>query len=135
MLGVELIDDQHKELFSRVENFIKTLRSDALWENKLRQVNETLEFMKVYVVEHFRDEEEYQLKIGYPAYEQHRQVHADMVAFVQRVSEEYEKSGYNELLIQQFAGRLLTWLINHVASEDQKIADYANEKGIDKNGH
>lgn len=133
LLSVELIDDQHKELFNRVEGFIKTVRSDAPWEDKLQQVNETLEFMKVYVVEHFRDEEEYQLKIGYPGYEQHKKVHTDMVEFVLQISEEYEKSGYSEPLIQQFAGRLLTWLINHVSSEDQKIADYAIDKEVDKN--
>lgn len=127
-LGVELIDDQHKELFRRVEEFTKTIRSNTLGENKVQKVNETLEFMKSYVVEHFRDEEEYQKEIGYPDYEKHKQVHDNMVNFVLEVLEEYEKSGYNEVLIQKFAGRLLAWLINHVASEDQKIADYASKR-------
>jgi len=27
--------------------------------------------------------------------------------------------------MQQFAGKLVTWLVNHVVAEDQKIADYA----------
>lgn len=129
-VGVELIDDQHKELFRRVEDFIKTIRSTTLGEEKAQKVNETLEFMKEYVVEHFRDEEEYQKKIGYPDYEKHKQIHDNMVCFVSEVSEEYERDGYNDVLIQKFAGRLLTWLINHVAAEDQKIADYAKKEGI-----
>ncbi|WP_312813012.1 hemerythrin family protein [Sedimentibacter sp.] len=128
-VGVELIDNQHKELFRRVEDCIKTIRSTTLGEEKAQKVNETLEFMKEYVVEHFRDEEEYQIKIGYPDYEKHKQIHDSMVSFVLEVSEEYEKDGYNDALIQKFAGRLLTWLINHVAAEDQKIADYAVKKG------
>lgn len=127
-VGVELIDNQHKELFGRVEDFLKVVRSTTLGEEKDKKVNETMEFMKAYVVEHFRDEEEYQLKIGYPDYEKHKQIHDNMVSFVLEVSEEYEKSGYNDALIQKFAGRLLTWLINHVAAEDQKIADYAAKK-------
>lgn len=128
-LGVPLIDEQHKELFRRVEAFMQILRSSDSWENKVQGVNETLEFMKNYVVEHFRDEEAYQRSIGYPNSDSHKKVHADMVKYVVEVSEEYARSGYNEQLMQQFAGKLLAWLINHVASEDQRIADYAAGKG------
>ena len=129
-LGVPIIDAQHKELFQRVGDFLKTLRSPVSWEEKVNSVNETLEFMKGYVVEHFHDEEEYQRSIGYPGYEAHKEVHDDMVNYVQEVSQEYERSGYNEKLMQQFGGRLLSWLINHVASDDQRIAAYAIEKGV-----
>ncbi len=129
-LGVSLVDEQHKELFQRVDAFMQTLRSSASWDEKVQQVNETLEFMKGYVVEHFRDEEEYQQRIGYPGYEAHKKIHSDMVDYVLQVSAEYEKSGFDEKLMQQFGGKLLAWLINHVAAEDQRIADYAIEKGV-----
>ncbi len=129
-LGVPRVDAQHKELFQRVEAFMQTLRSSVSWEEKVQRVNETLEFMKGYVVEHFRDEEEYQQSINYPGYEMHKQIHTDMVKYVLQVSEEYERSGYNEQLMQQFGGKLLAWLINHVAAEDQRIATYAIEKGV-----
>ncbi len=134
-LGVSVVDDQHRELFQRVEEFMKTLRSLASWDEKVQHVNETLEFMKGYVVEHFRDEEEYQLKIGYPGYEEHRKIHTDMVNYVLKVSAEYESSGFNEQLMQQFGGKLLAWLINHVAAEDQRIANYAIEQGVTGNEH
>ncbi|ABW18759.1 bacteriohemerythrin [Alkaliphilus oremlandii] len=129
-LGVSIVDEQHKELFERVQAFMQVLRSPASWEDKVQRVNETLEFMKIYVVEHFRDEEAYQKRIEYPGYEAHKKIHGDMVNYVVQFSDEYEKSGCNEQLMQQFAGKLLAWLINHVASEDQRIADYAIEKGV-----
>lgn len=129
-LGVPVVDAQHQELFRRIETFVQTLRSPFAWEEKVMRVNETLEFMKAYVVEHFRDEEAYQLRIGYPGYQIHKQIHDEMVGYVLAVSAEYERSGYNEQLMQQFAGRLLAWLINHVAAEDQRIADYAIAKGV-----
>lgn len=129
-LGVPVVDAQHQELFRRVEAFVQTLRSPAAWEERVMLVNQTLEFMKAYVVEHFGDEEAYQLRIGYPNYQAHKKIHDDMVIFVQEVSTEYERSGYNEQLMQQFAGKLLAWLINHVAAEDQRIADYAIAKGV-----
>lgn len=132
-LGVPLIDAQHKELFRRVEAFLQVLRSQAGWEEKIPQLNETLEFMKNYVVEHFRDEEEYQKSINYPGYEAHKQIHNGMVEYVQEVSIKYEQSKTDEDLMQQFGGRLLAWLINHVAAEDQRIADYARKKGMSGN--
>jgi len=129
-LGVPLIDAQHQELFSRVEAFMVTLRSDASWEEKVRKVNETLAFMKSYVVEHFRDEEQYQIDIRYPGYERHKAIHDGMVQYVSEVAEEYERRGCDEQLMQQFCGKLLAWLINHVAAEDQRLARYAIDKGV-----
>ncbi|HHY82968.1 MAG TPA: hemerythrin family protein [Clostridiales bacterium] len=128
-IGVPLIDAQHKELFRRVELFLQVLRSEVCWDEKVQKVNETLEFMKGYVVEHFRDEEEYQQSIGYPGYEAHKQLHTGMVEYVLEFSKKYEQSNNDEQLIQQFGGKLLAWLINHVAAEDQRIADYAKKKG------
>ncbi len=128
-VGVLLIDQQHEELFRRVTDFVETLRSDGEWEQKVGKVNETLSFMKDYVVTHFHDEEAYQKKVGYPEAESHKKIHDDMVQYVSDVAAEYEREGYNEKLMQQFAGKLLAWLINHVAASDQKIAQFVNSKG------
>lgn len=128
MLGVPLIDEQHQELFRRVTDFVEIVRKPVPWEQKTEQVNQTLDFMKDYVVTHFRDEENLQRELGYPELPSHRKLHQEMVAYVLVVSRQYEENGYQEQLMQQFAGRLLAWLINHVASEDQKIANFAKRK-------
>jgi len=132
-LGVAVIDAQHKELFRRVESFLQVLRAEDSWEKKIPKLNETLDFMKRYVVDHFRDEEEYQRSIRYPGYEAHKQIHTGMVDYVQEISRQYDRSNMNEPLMQQFGGRLLAWLINHVAAEDQLIANYAKKKGMSGN--
>lgn len=132
VLGVPLIDTQHLELFERVDVFMHTLRSALSWEDKVPQVNETLDFMKNYVVEHFRDEEDYMQRIGYPNYAAHKKLHVDMVDYVLQVSAEYERLGFDEQLMQQFAGKLLAWLINHVATTDQCLASYAIKEGVEQ---
>lgn len=53
-LGVPSIDAQHKELFRRVESFLQVLRSKDSWNDKIPKINETLDFMKRYVVELFQ---------------------------------------------------------------------------------
>ena len=127
-IGVEQIDKQHEELFQRVTSFVEMLRAPLEWSEKVGKVNDTLAFMQDYVVTHFRDEEEYQKQIGYTDLVKHEKIHTDMVAYVGDFAVQYEKTGYNEQLVQQFGGKLLAWLINHVTFEDQRIADYARRK-------
>lgn len=121
-LGVPLIDEQHKELFERVGAFVRTLRGPELWEDKLDEVKETLDFMKVYVVEHFDDEEAYHEKVEYPDRANHRKIHASLKRDVYEFEQEFSKDHTNEELVQQFAGRLLAWLINHVVAIDLDLA-------------
>ncbi len=128
-IGVPQIDAQHEELFARVTAFVETLRSDKEWDVKIASVNETLNFMKDYVVTHFHDEEAYQEEIGYPQLEQHKKIHNDMVDYVGMISEKCAEGGYQEIIMQQFAGKLVTWLVNHVVADDQKIADYVDKRG------
>lgn len=128
-IGVDLIDEQHKELFARVADFVSALREAAPWEDKLPKVKETLTFMQDYVVTHFNDEEEYQSSIGYPGFAQHHMIHEAFTDEVAEFGEKFANDPNNEELVQQFAGKLLAWLINHVASSDQRIAEYVRSQG------
>ena len=71
-VGVELIDEQHKELFKRLSEFIQIVQSKSDWNERLDKVKETMEFMQEYVIFHFDDEEAYQEKINYPDIEIHK---------------------------------------------------------------
>ena len=128
-IGVDKIDEQHKELFNRVSDFIKTVQGGGEWKEKLSKVKETLEFMKEYVVTHFNDEEEFQKEIGFPGYEQHREIHEKFKAEISTYAQRFENEGYHEELVQEFGGKLMTWLINHVAATDQKIGEYVESQG------
>lgn len=128
-IGVPLIDEQHEELFRRVSDFIQTVQDkDVSWEEKLSKVKETMGFMQEYVVVHFDAEEVYQEKINYPDLEKHKKVHADFKAGVFDYVNRLEKEGYSEELAQEFGGKLMAWLIMHVAAMDQKIGEYVNSQ-------
>jgi len=128
-IGVELIDSQHKELFSRVYDFLSTMQSKGDWNDKLEKVKETMSFMQEYVVVHFNDEEAYQDKIGYPERDEHKKAHADFRATINRYVEIFNTQGFNEELVQEFGAKLMTWLIMHVAKADKKIGEYVESKG------
>ena len=124
-LGMEEVDRQHKELFERLSSFISTVRSDEMeWEEKIPEVKKTLSFMQDYVVEHFDSEEEFQQEVGYPEHEEHHEIHEKFKGKIEEFAERFEEEGYEEELVQEFSGKLMTWLIKHVTGDDQKIKDY-----------
>lgn len=131
-IGVKQVDKQHQELFKRLGNFIKTVRSDKEKEIKKEEVEKTLEFMGDYVVTHFDSEEALQKKYNYPEYEEHHEIHEKFKREVADFQKEYKNNDYNEDFVMEFSGRLLTWLINHVAATDQEIGDYINSIEEDK---
>ncbi len=124
-IGVELIDEQHKELFGRIADFVKIVQDKATtWEDKVNKVKETMYFMQDYVVVHFGDEEEYQERVNYPDIAQHKKMHEDFKAGVFGYVNRLETEGYSEELAQEFGAKIMTWLIMHVAAADQKIGEY-----------
>lgn len=130
-IGVAKIDEQHEELFRRVSDFIRSVQAKGQWEEKLGKVKETLNFMKDYVVTHFRDEEIYQQKIGFPGYKKHKEIHDNFKAEVGDYAQKFQQEGYSEELVQEFGGKLMAWLIYHVAGIDQKIGAYAAGKEVE----
>lgn len=123
-VGVELIDEQHKELFNRLSNFIQTVQNPIPWEEKMDNVKETMDFMQQYVEFHFDDEERYQEEINYPDKELHKEIHAKFKQGIYDYVDIFEKGEFTEEKIQEFSARLMTWLIMHVGKTDQKIGKY-----------
>ncbi len=126
---VKKVDEQHEALFDTVSGFVKLLREDGDWVDKLPKVKETIDFMQKYVVIHFDDEEAYQLRINYPGYKAHKEIHENFKSEVREFANKFENENFDETLANEFAGKLMAWLINHVASSDQKIGEYAKTLG------
>lgn len=128
-VGVELIDTQHQELFKRVSEFIEVVQDENNWEDKIDKVKETMVFMQEYVVTHFNSEEIYQEKIKYPDLESHKKIHSDFKKMVNDYATILERDGYPKKVVQELAGKLMAWLIMHVAQTDQKIGLYVKHQG------
>ncbi|HOQ00474.1 bacteriohemerythrin [Acetivibrio clariflavus] len=128
-IGIDEIDKQHEELFGRVSDFNQAIRSDEDWETRVNKVKETMAFMKDYVITHFNEEEAYQEEINYPYLEEHRDAHIKFKESVNNYVKIFEEEGFTEEKIQEFGGKLMTWLIMHVGNMDQKIGEYVKSKG------
>ncbi len=133
-IGVAYIDLQHKELFDRVTDFLQAIKEDTEWDNKIPRIKETIDYMEFYITEHFKDEEAYQLAIHYDQYEEHYKHHEVFKADIARMRERLESSDYSEDVAHVFGGKLITWLIDHVTMEDQRIGDFVHSKGSHDEG-
>ena len=128
-IGVKRIDEQHMELFKRVSDFLVIIENKDSWEDKLEKVKETMSFMQEYVIVHFDDEEAYQELIGYPEIENHKIAHSKFKEGINDYVRIFQEEGYSEEKIQEFGGKLMTWLIMHVCKMDQMIGEYAASIG------
>lgn len=132
-IGVERIDEQHRELFQRVEEFLKATNDPKKnWDEKVEKVKETMNFMGEYVNYHFDDEEKLQEELGYPNLAEHKEAHRKFKKGIKEYIEKLEADDYSEDLVQEFGGKIMTWLIMHVGDVDQKLGDYiSKDKGED----
>lgn len=128
-VGSDLIDNQHKELFRRVSNFIQVVQGADPWEQRLEEVKSTLIFMQHYVVIHFADEEKLQKQINYPELEKHTAIHERFKGEVQGFADTVAREGFDEEKVQEFGAKVMTWLIMHVGKEDQKIGEFLRSRG------
>lgn len=122
-IGVEVIDEQHKELFARTNRLL-----EACQEGRGREVvGETLEFLGDYVKTHFATEEGLMEKYGYPEFATHKRLHEGFTEAFQRLKEEAAK-GSGLTLVTQVNKTIVDWWINHILKVDKKLGVFLQEK-------
>jgi hemerythrin len=119
-VGIELIDNQHKELFSLTNELFRACLSR---EETLKTVfKETMGRMVEYVRFHFSAEQELMQRIKYPDYLEHKKQHDAMVRDILEAVK-----GYNEgkkFVPNQFVRTLRDWILSHIAHYDKLYASF-----------
>jgi len=127
-VGVELIDEQHRELFKRINDLVNSIKKS---ECKLT-IGGTLQFLDEYAREHFGAEEKLMQEYGYAAFEYHKAQHSLFLQSLQdlkRMSEGPEVKGSNYELSVTTNQVVVDWIIDHIMKIDRKLGDFLREKG------
>lgn len=124
-VGVKVIDDQHKELFKRVNKLF-----DDVSKGNVTTVLETLDFLNSYVTYHFSAEEQLMAKANYPEIESHKNEHEWFKSEILSIREQVHKNGLGVSLTLKLNKLLVSWLINHVTKTDVKFAPYVKEEAV-----
>lgn len=118
-IGNDVIDEQHEELFHRIEKLLVMARSADLEENR-KQCEHMLDYLVEYTDFHFNSEEALQNRENYVDYERHKKIHQEfrntVMTYQERIREDFSAA-----MLKRFLGTLLTWLTVHVQGCDQKI--------------
>ncbi len=119
LLGVEMIDNEHRELF-RIINETKELLNNELIEDKYHQIQEMVERLKEYAEQHFQHEEEYMESIHHPELELQKQQH---LIFCEKIDEADARASGNEQqeFLEDLLKYLVTWLYRHIIGCDLMI--------------
>ncbi|EIW20344.1 MULTISPECIES: bacteriohemerythrin [Pelosinus] len=118
-LGVESIDEQHKELF-RIANRIYELLKNEMILDKYDHIMEIIDELKNYTVDHFKDEEEYMKSIGYKKFLSHKVAHTDFLDKMENIDVNKIDNGHNEYLLS-ILDFVCLWLVEHIMKEDKLI--------------
>ena len=119
-VGVEAIDNQHKSIFAMANNLF-----DAMEEGRGKEeVGEKIVFLRNYITEHFRDEEELMINHSYAGYPGQRKEHKKFIKDYSALENEFEAKGISSHFVVQTQLFLAKWLINHINKSDKAFGTF-----------
>lgn len=119
-IGVEEIDNQHRELLQRFNLLLAACESGK----GIGELKGLLAFLDEYIVQHFSDEEGIQRKRGYPEYESHKKEHDSFIRQIKAVKDEINSEGVAVHHVMETNNLLLKWLLNHISKVDTELGKF-----------
>ena len=120
-VGVSMVDEQHKTWFKKADDLFEAGKKHQAKE----YVGQLLDFLDDYTKKHFKDEEQYMLRIKYPEFNAQKQAHTVFIEQLKKLKKEYSESGGNILVIINANQLVIGWLTSHISNMDKKIGQYA----------
>ncbi len=128
LVGVEVIDQQHKELVELINNMINSILRGEGRET----LSQAIAFLETYVSKHFSTEEVIMTDTGYPEYALHAGQH---ILFVERfhiLKDRFDSEGITSELILDLNRHLVQWFVNHILGTDKRLGEYIAKKTMEK---
>jgi hemerythrin len=120
VMGVPELDEQHQELFERLDGLLNAIRRGSSRD----EVGRTLAFLCVYAQTHFAAEEALMRETGYPALADHKAQHDGFSDALAALAAEHRRDGPSPSLILRVNARVSTWLRDHIYRVDRALAEH-----------
>jgi hemerythrin len=118
--GHVVVDNQHKQLVMTVND----LRAAIALGKGAEEIEGIMSFLRAYVVRHFQDEEDLQLRYGYENYYEHVAHHREFKTRINMLAGRLRDEGPLPELVEEIAQCASDWLVNHIKGDDFKMAAY-----------
>ena len=124
--GYPLIDEQHRELFRRLDLLMEAVPDG----NPEAVAKDLLPYLMDYVDSHFRDEEALMAAAGYSLVDAHRALHQAMREEASQLLDRVALEGLEAM--GPVLEWLLAWLVQHIDSEDRRLANHLQRAAQDQ---
>jgi len=120
--GNKKVDEEHRQLFEIVNEL-----HDAMKKGHGKDVlQQTLDKLIKYTIQHFTDEEIFMLSKGYPRYQEHKKIHQELTQKVKELRNKFIAGNVNiNIELLHFLNQ---WLAHHIKGEDFKLFKYIKEQ-------
>lgn len=128
-VGVAKIDEQHKELFRRINSLVDAIKSKTC----KYKISDVIRFLEDYIIEHFSEEEGFMTRHGYPDYAAHKALHEEFMQSFAELKvglEEIEggkKPGSYDLSVETNQ-IVVDWILNHIARVDKRLGVFLKDR-------
>lgn len=121
--GINSIDNQHKELFNRINQLLISMK-----EGKGKaEVIKTLNFLEDYVIKHFDEEEEIQKKSTYPKYNMQHKQHEEFKMELKELRKVFETTGVSAIFVINVQQKMSNWWRSHIKDLDKDLGKFLIE--------
>jgi hemerythrin len=125
-IGIELIDNQHREWIKRLNDVSTAVESGR----GVSRIAETLDFLFGYTRFHFGTEERCMIEHEYPAIDLHRAAHLELTNTLKNLEKDFEEDGATPSLATAVNTLLANWLVRHIREVDGQFGAFLRERGI-----
>jgi hemerythrin len=122
-IGVQEIDAQHQELFTRLDRFTGAIEQGE----GVRQLAPLLKFLDDYTRRHFTAEENLQRRFSYPHLEMHIAEHRIFLKKLEGLAERLAQGEATEGLVRLTSEILQQWLVHHICNVDKVLGAFVIE--------
>jgi hemerythrin len=127
--GIEKIDEQHKELFEKINDLVAAVRQSVC----KYKIGDVIKFLEDYVFFHFGEEEKYMQQFGYPDYQGHKAQHKKFIENFNELKKELpkleggKKPGSYDLSV--WTNQVVVdWILDHIAKVDKSLGEFLKGK-------
>lgn len=120
-IGIDMIDEEHKQLFQYADEAYELLHNDMI-PDKFDAIHDVLMNLRNYTVKHFSDEEEYMESIHYKKLFTQKIQHQEFINKLDEFMENHNEEVVDQnKQIEDILEYLTNWLINHILYVDGQI--------------
>jgi hemerythrin len=123
-IGVQEIDAQHQELFTRLDRFAGAIEQGEGGS----QLTALLKFLDDYTRRHFMAEENLQRHFKYPHLEMHAAEHRKFLKKLEGLAERLAQGEATDGLVRLTREVLQQWLIQHICQVDKVLGAFVIEQ-------